>query len=1077
MSKKTVVSVLLAFISLNAFSSGNIFPLFQKPNLDAWKDPAVNQENRLPMRSYFQTDCPTVSLNGIWKFKWYPTPSSRSLSFWEMTTDDSSWDEMPVPGMWELNGFGDPVYVNIGYAWKGHFDNNPPLVPEEHNYVGQYRRTFDIPIEWKDKDIFLCIGSATSNVRVWVNGKPVGYSEDSKLDARFDITKYVNLGRNYIALEVFRWCDGTYLEDQDFWRLSGLARDTYVYARPQQRLEDIHITANADGTFFIESSVTKGVKELEYTISSDNMGGLTLLSQVTSTTKRNTDGTLCPIARGRINNVCVWSAENPALYTLTAKIKDNRGVVETASLEFGFRDVQIMGGQLLVNGQAVLIKGADRHEMNPYKGYVVSESDMIKDIEMMKRLNINTVRTSHYPNDPLWYSLCDRYGLYVIDEANIESHGMGYGDLTLAGNTAYAAAHLERVQRAVLRDINHPSVIIWSLGNEAGNGKNFENCYNWLKAYDKTRPVQYERALMKETVNNNGRVSQLNYRSDIFCPMYYDYQESEDFLNSSDSRPLIQCEYAHAMGNSLGGFKEYWDLVRKYPNYQGGCIWDFVDQALYKGADALAFGTDHVFSYGGDYNNYDPSDKAFNCNGIIAADRSWHPHAYEVRYQYRSILTSATPSELLGGNVNVYNENFFIDLSRYMMEWELISDGESVLSGCVRDLDVKPQKSAYVSLGYTVSDLLRAAETEKIYDTEMFLNVRYLLKQRDGLLPAGTEVAYDQLAFLPEPEKEELRNESYSATGAAPEVSQKDGKTVVSGTFVYAGSSPCGRIALWEVSFDKSSGALCSYRVNGKDFVSEPLLPCFGRAVTENDLGAHLDVSSAMWLYPSLEVNDFEVSRELGCQKISVVYKPFTDIASVAVDYYVYSDGTVEVSQHLKDAGRLSQAPLMFRFGMEMAMPGEYSTLDFYGKGPFENYVDRESAALVGHYTQRVEDQYHWGYARPQESGAHTGMRWMKLLDGNGDGLEFTSPEHFIASALPVSRRQLDLSVGQFKHSLELKSLACENHRSDGKTYLNIDKNQMGLGCINSWGRLPREEYLIPAEEQTFKFRIRPVKN
>ena len=514
----------------------------KKSTMEPWQDPNVFEENRLPMRATFTTDQQeTLSLNGIWKFNFNESIEGRTKGFEKVDyLEESTWGDMPVPGMWELNGYGDPLYVNIGYAWRGHYQNNPPYPPTEHNYVGQYRRTFNLDPSWIGKRICLNIGSATSNVRIWVNGKMVGYSEDSKLEARFDLTKFVHAGTNVIALEIFRWCDGTYLEDQDFWRFSGIARGVYLYTRENERIEEINILAGMDGAFTIKSEVTKGVKRLEYEIL-DKAGNQVASGQATPS-KLKVEAT------GQVSDPALWSAETPNLYTLKVSAYGKKDLAESASIDFGFRTVEIKDAQLLVNGKPILIKGVDRHELNENKGYVLSEADMIRDIRVMKELNINAVRTSHYPNDPLWYTLCDRYGIYVVDEGNIESHGMGYGDATLAKREDFKAAHLARDSRMVMRDFNHPSVIIWSLGNEAGDGDNFVASYDWIKAHDPSRPVQYERALTDRN-------------SDITCPMYASPDWCVKYCESNPTRPLIQCEYAHAMGNSMGNFKEYWDII------------------------------------------------------------------------------------------------------------------------------------------------------------------------------------------------------------------------------------------------------------------------------------------------------------------------------------------------------------------------------------------------------------------------------------------------------------------------------------------------------------------------------------
>ena len=1039
-----------------------------------WQNPQVVQKNRLPMSTTFSVGGLNMSLSGTWKFNWNETADSRPMDFYVLGYDDKSWGEMPVPGLWELNGYGDPLYLNIGYAWKGHYENNPPYPAMEHNYVGQYRRTFVIDQEWEGKDIFLHIGSATSNVRVWVNGKEVGYSEDSKLEARFDITKFVKQGENLIALEIFRWCDGTYLEDQDFFRFSGLARDVYVYSREKKRIENIRVTAAASGEAALYTEVTKGVVSLLYTIL-DQEGNEVASSRMTVNQKsRSENGKPFVETSLLVPSVKQWTAETPWLYTLNVTSYDKKGETETASLQIGFRDVAIVDGQLLVNGKPVLIKGVNRHEMNPYKGYVVSEADMIQDILIMKQLNVNAVRTCHYPDDPLWYSLCDKYGLYVVAEANIESHGMGYGDKTLAKVPEFELAHLERIRRAVQRDFNHPSVIIWSLGNEAGDGPNFTKGYALVKSMDKSRPVQYERA-------------EGGPNTDIACPMYWRYDKCEKYVTSNPSKPLIQCEYAHAMGNSLGGFKEYWDLIRKYPHYQGGFIWDFVDQAQKWPVDP-ACGSDHVFIYGGDINDYDPSDNSFCCNGVIAADRSLHPHAYEVAYQYRSILTSAEPVDALNGKVNVYNENFFIDLSRYMMEWDVEVDGVRALAGVVPALSVAPGQSVAVDLGFDEAQLKDACGYRNLAAHDIYLNVRYLLKKADGILDAGSEVAYDQIAI------NEAAVRPFENLSGKPQM-VKEGNTVTfSGVMTYPGVLSA-RMSPWTAVFDASAGALVDYSLAGKDMLAEPLMPCFTRAATENDLGARFDKRFAMWRFPELKVASFDVEEMEDCYRINVSYEPLSGRlepwsapskndapegkAAVSMTYYVYADGTVAAVESMKDAGNIEKCAPLPRFGMQMAMPGEYSTVEYFGNGPFENYSDRNSAALMGHYVQRVEDQYHYGYARPQESGTKTGLKWVKVLDDNGAGFEITSDAKFSASALPFSVAEMDVRAmnNEQAHSLELKGLAKENVRTLGKTHVNFDLRQMGIGCVNSWGQWPLDEYMIPAAEYQFFFALRPVNN
>ena len=1048
---KKIVLMALCLLPLAAMARKQASPEF-------WQNPGVFEENRMPMRATFVTDQQkTLSLNGVWKFHWSETPADRTAGFEEVDFDDASWDTMPVPGMWELNGFGDPVYVNVGYPWRGHFDTNPPAVPTEGNHVGQYRRTFTLTKDWTGRQVCLHIGSATSNVRVWVNGKKVGYSQDSKLEARFDLTPYVRPGENVIALEIFRWCDGTYLEDQDFWRLSGIARGVYLFTREKERIEDVHILAGMDGKFRIETETTPGIKKLSFTVK--DASGKVVASQTAVPAKGKA------VAEGAVASPALWSAETPHLYTLSVEASTKKGLAESTSLEFGFRTVEIRDRQLLVNGKAVLIKGVDRHELNEHRGYVLSEADMLRDIRVMKELNVNAVRTSHYPNDPLWYTLCDRYGIYVVDEGNIESHGMGYDPArTLANREDFREAHLARDRRMVQRDFNHPSIIVWSMGNEAGNGTNFYACYDMIKAMDPSRPVMYERG-------------QDDVDSDIKCPMYMTPADCEAYAKNG-SKPLIQCEYAHAMGNSMGNFKEYWDLVRKYPSYQGGFIWDFMDQALVK--PVSAGGTDHIFAFGGDYNDDDASDGSFNCNGVIAADRSLHPHAYEVRYQYRNILTSLADGALL-----VKNEHFFKDLSAYRMEWTLFVEGEAVRSGA-RDMEaVVPGASVRMALPWGTT--LPACSAGK----DVYANVRFVLKEADGLLPAGFEVAYDQV-FLQETAPQAFAGSaSVVPDSSRPFTCSRRGNDYVfSGVVGYPGVG-ADRSVDWSAVFDGATGFLTSYRVGGVEQLREPLTPEFSRAPVENDLGARSHLTMGVWRYPQFALNSLTASESEGRTVLKAEYAPIADgRAAVVLEYCVRADGSIVVTESMKDAGGLAEAPDLFRFGMKLAMPGAFSTVDFYGKGPWENYSDRNSAALVGRYVQSVNEQYHYGYVRTQESGTKTGLKYFRVLDASGNGIEFTADVKFSASALPFSIRDLDcfsdgtpvrknrtnVQAGAARHSLSLKEKAHENDRAAGTTYVNVDLVQMGVAGIDSWHHLPLEPYRIHAGERTFRFVIRPVR-
>ena len=659
----------------------------------------------------------------------------------------------------------------------------------------------EVPAEWKGKQLFVHFGSVTSNLTLYVNGKEVGYSEDSKLEAEFDITKYVKFGeKNLFALEVHRFCDGSYLEDQDFWRLSGIARAAYIYARDKRHLKDVKFVAELvheykDGHLDITIETTTGVKSVKMALADADGNDL-----YATTATPDKSGTIEECVH--LHDVKAWSAECPNLYTLKVEATDGVKPIEATAFNVGFRTVEIKNSQLLVNGQPVLVKGANRHEMNPNRGYHVTYEDMMRDIQLMKELNLNAVRTCHYPNSPIWYDLCDKYGIYVVDEGNIESHGMGYGDKSLAHREDYKAAHLIRDQRMVYRDFNHPSVIIWSLGNESGNGVNFHACYDWIKAYDKSRPVQYEQASQSRYKKDSR-----NYNSDIECPMYLDYKKCEEYVSTNPDRPLIQCEYSHAMGQSVGSFKEYWDLVRKYPTYQGGYIWDFVDQAL---AWRDPQTNELTYRYGGCWNDRDASDENFCCNGFIAANRQYHPSAYEVKQQYQDIW--ASPVDLTIGRVSVYNEYFFKCLKNVRLVWSLVADGKVVKSGIVEDLKVGPQKKVDVQLGYNAHDIAALKG-------EVFVNVSFVLKSSEPLLQAGYEIARNQLA---------VSAYDYAAAFAAAQpkgVECKKAKGVV-----IDGKRVSGNEFVAEFN---AEGFLSSYIYKGQQLLSKPVKPEFYRAMVD----------------------------------------------------------------------------------------------------------------------------------------------------------------------------------------------------------------------------------------------------
>lgn len=1025
-------------------------------------DTNVNQINRADIgTTLFFDQLPTVSLEGMWRFNFVENASQRPLDYYKTDYDDKDWTSIPVPGNWELNGFRDPVYQNVGYAWASFYQSNPPILPDENNNVGTYRKEINIPEGWKEAGhrIFAHFGSVTSCITLYINGQFVGYSEDSKIEAEFDVTDFLNEGNNIFAFQVMRWCDGTYLEDQDFWKISGIARECYLYKRPEDRLRTIEVTpilANnyTTGSLSIRGAATKGVSKIDLALFDANdkqvataAATLSSFSSMDNSDYRSStaiNGEKAFTANIKAGKINCWSAEGPYLYKLKITTTGESGKIETSYVNVGFREVVIRNAQVLINGQPVLFKGTDRHEMSSKGGYVLSEEELIRDIKLFKQLNINAVRTSHYPNDPRWYNLCDKYGIYVVDEANVESHGIGYGPETLGNKPSYKMAHLERNSRMVRRDFNHPSVIFWSMGNEAGDGDNFQACYDWIKAYDTSRPVQYERALDHRNPN-------ASMRSDIFCPMYYSPDAAEKYAQGNYDKPLIQCEYSHAMGNSSGNFKEYWNLIRKYPNYQGGFIWDFVNQSLARYDEDGNI----TYSMAGSYNRYDPlGDRNFNSNGFVTGDRKFSESAYEIRYQHRSILTSA--SNLSKGIVTVYNENFFINLSNYRMIWKLSADNVILKEGVVDNLSIAPQAKVNVTLPY--SEALTKANNAK----EIVLYVEYRLKEADGLLEAGHVAAYDQFVV-----------KEFDASATFAEKMTVDSKETLSlsqdNNFFYT-STP-----FFKAEFNKKTGYLDRICYNGIDMMAAPLEPNFYRAPTDNDKGASLQRRYAFWKNPTILLNKIDAQMQDGLAVITATFGLKKDatrnaesLANISLTYIVNADGEIQVSEKMTPVEGAT-ASEMFRFGMKFAMPHRFAKVDYYGLGPWENYADRSSAALVGNYKADVADMFSYNYVRPGESGTRTGLRSWKIIDEVGIGLELISPALFSASAINYRISDLDLSEPDYEwHSRALKPRP--------ETYINFDLKQMGLAGVDSWGTLPLSKYRIPFGEYEFNFAIRILK-
>ena len=1029
------VSLCLAMLSM---SSGAL-----AQSESRWQNVNINQQNREPRRANFfafenlekaqsfdkKKSANYLSMEGMWKFNFVKDHNKRPANFFALKYDDSQWKDFPVPGLFELNGYGDATYKNIGYAWATQFDPNPPYISELNNYTGSYRRTFELPKNWKGKDVYFHVGSATSNLTLWVNGKYVGYSEDSKVAAEFNISKYLKPGKNLIAMQVMRWCDGSYFEDQDFWRFTGIAREVYLYARPKLHAADIRLNAA------LENNYQDGV--LNYKVSLK--GGKTDVAF----TLCDKDGKQIAQATGaqgviKVPKVNAWTAETPYLYKAYITLKNKQGAAEVIPQKVGFRNVEIKNAQLLVNGQPVLVKGADRHEMDPDGGYVVSLERMIQDIKIMKQLNINAVRTSHYPCDPRWYDLCDEYGIYITAEANLESHGMGYEEKSLAKFPEYIVPHIERNEGNVKPLINHPSVIVWSLGNECGYGVNFEKAYDWVKACDKTRPAQYERG-------------GYDSKTDIYCPMYIGYEESENYCKSNGTKPYIQCEYAHAMGNSEGGFKEYWDLIRKYPKYQGGYIWDFVDQGL---RDKSPITGKEIFTYGGDYGRYPASDYNFNCNGIIAPNRRLNPHAYEIQYVLQNVWIKDFDAE--NGSFNVYNENFFKNIDDLSLTATLFANGVKLTTVAIPDTKgIAPQATKLVK-SEALKSAIEKAEAEHATE-EITINFAFASDGSQPLVDKGQVMARQQIVLNG---YEFDKVDAPANTGSKIEVEETNSYVKVSAERM-------------SVTIGKKTGMIDYLDVDGEPMLKfrESMTPEFWRAPTDNDYGASLQKKMRVWKNPQMNLKSFDKSESKDSVVLTANFEMPEVKAELMLRYRINAAGEVTVTEKMTTDKEAKVADL-FRYGMQLQMPASFSKLEYYGRGPEENYIDRHSSSFIGKYEANVKDEY-YPYVRPQESGNHTDIRYFSIFNPTtGKGITFEGYAPMECSAIPYLVEDLDAGIE--------KEHAWGQHSGDlvekGLVQLHIQQRQFGLGCIDSWGSSPMEKYRMHYQDRCFSFVIKAKK-
>lgn len=996
----------------------------EKPHVSfySYPDATLARENKPQNNPWYQL------LNGTWKFQYCDQPEKRPVNFYATDLQDDQWGTIPVPGNWELNGYGIPIYTNIIYP----FPKNPPHIDHGFAPVGTYRKTFTVPENWDGRDIIIHFGSVTGAMYLYINGQGVGFSKVSKSPAEFNITRYLKKGENLLAAQIFRWHDGSYLEDQDFFRLTGIERDVYLEAKPRNRIQDFYVQTPLD------QSYTKGMFSVDLNLLRQDATDLAVTAtlydasgrMVTMLSKKAGKGATSISLVKTIPAVKAWSAEFPYLYNLVLELKDARGsTLEATSHKIGFRTIEIKNAQLMVNGKRVMVHGVNRHEHDEVLGHVPTRELMIKDIRLMKQFNINAVRTSHYPNDPEWLQLCDEYGLYVEDEANIEVHGMGVefqGWFDKSVHPAYLAswapAFMDRITRMMERDKNHASVIIWSMGNECGNGPVFHDAYKWLKQRDKSRPVAFEQA---------GE----DWNTDIVCPMYPWINNMKRYAaDSTKTRPFIMCEYAHSMGNSDGNFQEYFDIINTSRHMQGGFIWDWVDQGL---KSRLANGREY-WAYGGDLGSGQlHNDINFCANGLIAADRTVHPGIYEVKKVYQDIQFKNLNWQK--GQIIVENHFVFRSLDPYTFKWELVKDGSPVQSGHF-DLNLAAGASKTVNL-----DLPAMAD-----DAEYMLNVYAYTKTEMPLIPQGFEVAREQFGGDTKQFFSRTRSNQGSLT-----VKQNGGMLEFSSGEIRG-------------KFNTHTGRLSEYSYRGQSLVEEFPMPYFWRAPTDNDFGNYMPEKLGIWRTAHVNYRPMKITVGQQDQNgLTIVsnYR-YTDLnADYTVTYTILNSGAVQVAATMNLNNK--ELPEMPRFGMRMQLGKSFHTIRSYGRGPWENYNDRNTASFLGQYEQDLKDQFVANYIRPQENGYRTDVRWVAFTNDQQVGLKVTGLQPICYSALPYADEDLDPGLTKKnQHPADL------NERND--ITVHIDLKQRGLGGDNSWGAMPHEPFLLRDKSYSYGFVIEP---
>ncbi|WP_042149018.1 MULTISPECIES: glycoside hydrolase family 2 TIM barrel-domain containing protein [unclassified Pseudoalteromonas] len=987
-------------------------------------------------------------LNGLWQFNWQKDPKNAPTGFEKKGFDDSQWSQIPVPGNWEIEGFGYPIYLDERFP----FTTTWPDAPEDYNPVGSYRKPFKLPDSWKNKQVFLHVGAAKSSLDVWLNGKKIGYSQGSKTPAEFDLTEYVKED-NLLAFQIRRWTDASYLESQDMLRISGIERDVYLYATPKQHIFDFHAKPGLNKDF------TQGEFELDLTVKNyadkqaknltasyqllDPAQNMTVVLNASQKLSLNKLGQNELSLNGKLNKPRLWTAETPNLYTLLINLENENGeIIESLTDQIGFRHIEIKNGQLTVNGKAIYIRGVDRHETSPQNGHVVTKELMEQDIRLMKQFNINAVRSSHYPNDPYWYELTDKYGMYVIDEANIESHPLAIDKNTQIGNEmSWLPAHLDRTQRMFERDKNHPSIIIWSLGNEAGEGKVFEATYQWLKENDGTRPVQYEPA------------GEAHY-TDIFAPMYPSIERLEKYAKNNNDRPGIMIEYAHAMGNSVGNLQDYWDVIEKYDVLQGGFIWDWVDQSLeYTNAQGVKY-----WAYGKDFHPDLPSDGNFLNNGLINPDRVPHPHLFEVKKVYQPVGFKAV--DIKAGLIDIHNKFIFTNLNEYDLQWQLEANGEVIATGHQAMPNIKPETTQQVQLNLPK---LPSASPK-----EYFVTVKAVVNKTKPLLKKSHEIAFEQFEV---PVKYVKFSQSKTHIPSIPsadnlKIANQNDLMTISNNLISA-------------TFDKKTGWLSQYQYLNNQLITRPLVANFWRAPTDNDLGNQMQKWASIWqgAGAKLKLNSINNKANESGVEVNTHYSSNAFKGSYQVTYTISHSGEIHVKTAL-DLADNQKLPNLPRFGMQLVIPGEYQNMSWFGRGPHETYADRKSAAKISTYKGKVKDQIHH-YARPQENGNKTDVRWLALKSNNGAGLLAIGDKPLSVSAWPYLQADIDFIAGKDgEESASGLVPVTSKHGAEvpmrNLVTVNIDHKQMGVGGDTSWGRLVHAPYTIKAQDHSYGFTLVP---